>query len=611
MNTKIQDGGIICRSEESQKLQRMESDGEMETYNDYNSNLHEAVEQCEVQKDGDMFLIAARDSLEQGEAETLLQVLQAPENHTLLSFVGWDLATIVFQFLPDKRGNSGFEIHNQLLNLICQSCNPREICLSLNELFSDELTWQKLVILIRLLGLTCCKLEGKIAKILASILESLQTCLQNRNDLFEQEEILESTLEFVDVLLEKTKNTLDDVKFLKEKLASFLIALLEHHFIWLDFKMNPETQEPSEELNRNYKLAETVIGLLGGAENGCLKRLFDYGIRQGNEVHKRSKDDEDSINSFSLAGLGCLAFLTQVAGIGGEFIPVITTGKYSFDTNIVYINTLVCYNEVEVILKGLRLLLAILNMIEDNTLDHIYADNKELTQLLNNLTNLMIHSDDSEVRQLSVKGFRKILGIFQSRGKYRLLRTFYKGEIQCGFAELLNLILKDEIGKYLQCNSNDPWFLGSNLSLFLLDDIFKVPPRALQSEFGIVEESNRVLSALNLVRFLLIRDKENRTMIHDLYKKLEDTYLKELRSIVEHSKASISLSVKEKQDEIKGVRVPKKGLDETLNVTVMNGSQLEHGSPKEQLEALQSACLTLDMIESILARIREVRINYQ
>ena len=100
-------------------------------------------------------------------------------------------------------------------------------------------------------------------------------------------------------------------------------------------------------------------------------------------------------------------------------------------------------------------------------------------------------------------------------------------------------------------------------------------------------------------------------MIQDLYPKLEDTYLKELRRIVEHSKASISLSVKEKQDEIKGVRAPKKGRDETLNVTVMNRSQLKHGSPKEQLEALQSACLTLDMIESILARIGEVRINYQ
>ena len=593
----------------------MKSAEQIKAYNDSKSNLYEASEQFNIKKDGDMFLIAAQESLEQGQADVLLGVLQAPENRTLLAFVGWDLAKIVFHFLPDDCGNSlNFESHKNLLNLICDLCNPREICLSLSELLSDELPSQKLLVLLRLLRLTCYKLEGKFGRILIGILVSLQRCLKSRNDTVEQAEILETTVEFVDVVVQKTQNTLaeksDDVTLLKEGLLSFLIALLEHPFVLVDFKIKSEMQEPSEQVDRNCKFAETVIGFLGVLENGCLKRLVEYGVNCGNIIQKPLNVDEDDNNGLSIVGLACLAFLTQVAGIGEQFIPVVTTGKYSLDINMVYINTLICTNGVKVIAKGLSLLLAVLDMIEANTLDHSYIDNKESTQLLINLRNLMIHSDDSGVRQESVKGFRKILSIFQPRGKYRLLRTLHQGDIQSGFAELLNLILKEEIVNSLQYDNEDSWFLGSKLSSFLLDDIFKVPPKALQSEFGIIEESNRVLSALNLVRFLLIRDSENKTMIHKIFPQLEDTYLKELRRVVQLSKATITLLVKEKQDEIRrGSTDPKKAAKRTLNVTTVDGSQLEQKSHKEQLEAFQSACLTLDMIESILARIVEVQIN--
>ncbi|CAB3989064.1 glomulin isoform X1 [Paramuricea clavata] len=587
----------------------------METCNDSKFHLHEAVEQFNIENDGDIFLVAAKETLEHGQAEVLFEVLEATENRKLLNFVGWDLVKIVFQFLPDDCVNSlHFESYNKLLHLICNSCNPREVCLSLRELLSRELTWQKLVILLGLLRLTGSRLGGKIGKILTSILVSLQRCLQNRNDIVEQVEILETTLEFVDELIEKTQNTLanvsDDKTAFQEGLLSFLIALLEQPFVLLEFKINSETQEQDDIM----KFAKTIVRMLGVLENGCLKRLFDYGVHHRNRIQKQLKVDDDDIdddiddvnNCHSFVGLGCLAFLTHVAGLGKQFIPVITTGKYYLDTNMVYINTLLCHRETQVILKGLSLLLAVLNMVEANTVHHSYIDNMDLTELLTNLRHLMTYSEDSIIRQESVKGFRKILGIFTPRGKYRLLRSLHEGEIQSGFAELLYLILKEEIANSVENDSEDSWFLGSKLESFL-DEIFKVPPKSLQSEFGIIEESNRVLSALNLLRFLLLRDTKNKTTIHRIFPQLENTYLKKLRDVVTFSRSSITTLVQDKEDEIKGIVVSKKTSDETiLNVTTVDGSELEQGSPKEQIEVLQSACLTLDMIESILARIGEI-----
>lgn len=589
----------------------MESEHQLEACSDSISHFHEAVKSFNAENDGDLFLIASKEILEGRQEDVLFDVLVAPENRKLLDFVGWDLIKIVFQFLPEDCINSlNFETHNKLLTHICSSCNSREIILSLSELLSYELTWQKLVILLRLLRLTCVRLVGNISNIITSILESLQTCLQNENNIFEHGDVLGATLEFVSLLVEKSQGTPSDIPKdkLKERLLSFLIELLEHPFILLEFGMDFEMQneqEPLEQAKRNYKFAKNVIQMLSVLENGCLKQLFEYGIRQQSKIYKTVKVDTDS-KDLSYVGLGCLSFLTHVAMMGEQFIPSVTTGKYSLDTNMVYINALLCVNGVKAVSKGVTLLSAILNMIKANTLDHNYLDNKELTQLLHNLRKLMIHYNDSLIRQDCVKAFKKIVHIFTHRGKYRLLRSLYQGEIQPGFAELLNLILKEEIATSLQNASENPWFIGHNLASFLLDDIFKVPPKAMQSEFGVIEESNRILSTLNLIRFLLIRDCTNKTTIHTVFPQINGAYLKKLREVVKFSEARITILIKENEEEIRR-GVSKQQTDASiLSVRTIHGCELEHGTSKERLEVLQSSLLTLDMIESILARIGEI-----
>ena len=596
---------------------KMESEP-IKAYSHSKCQLQEAARQFKAQNDGDMFLIRAQESLEQGHAQILLQILKASENHKLLCFVGWDLVKMVFQFLPAVPVNSAdLESHKELLNVICKRCNPREVCLSLNELLIQGLSEPKLVILLGLLKLSCLRLEKKIGKILTNILLSLQRCFENRNNMVEETELLESMLEFVSVLVDKTKNTFtdspDDMKLLKEGLVSFLVALLEHPFSLLNFNVNPESEEGMLlQVQRNHKLAITIMEFLGVLENGCLKRLYDYGVHCGNNDQKTSNHDDDcEKNCLSLVGLGCLAYLTHVRGLGKQFIPVITTVKYDFDMSIVYINTLLCGEGAEVISKGVSLLLEVLNRVKVVMLDHNYIDTTELRLLLNNLQNLMIHCEKREIRQEAVEGFRKLFGVFTSRGKYRILRYLYQTNIHSGFAELLNLVLKEEIANSFEHGGEDEWFLGSNLASFLMNVIFKVPGKSFQSEYGIVEESDQVLSALNLLRFLLLRDEKNKTTIHTVFAEIENTYLKQLRDMVQLSRIRITSSVKEREDGMKRGAAKTASYEPILHVTTTDGRQIEQGSPKQQLEALRSACLTLDMIESIVVRIGEVNIDRQ
>lgn len=585
--------------------------------------LKVAAEQFSSNNDGDLFLVAAQQRLEEGQSLILLEFLKNPEHTNLLYFVGWDLIKVVFQFMPDQNVNSNE--CGDILSLICNTCSPREICMSLGELLSGCLTWQKLATLLRLLRKTCEQLVGKVAKIFSSILWSLSRCLRSRENIFDHlSEILEMTLEFLKPLVEKIQNwgsdqslASEEFKELRGELELFLVGLLEYPLVLLEFSVIPKDGESvgHDSCDRFRQFAETVLEFLGYIECNSFKSLFEYGIYQ--KKHEQANSwlidakscDQDEEKVLPYVGLGCLAFLVHVENIGTRFVPLVTTGRYSLETVIVYINTMLGGGEVKVIVKGIKLLLAVLNMIESETLDHcLLSEDGEVFQLISVLTKLMTHCEDAAVRRDSVRCFRGTLDRFERRGKYKLVRLLNQNCPHSGLAELFIQIMKEEIARSLQDPDDQEWFIGQNVAS-LLREVFCIPPRVLQSEHGIVEERSRILSTLNLYRFLLIRDSENKTKIQTMIQGIQRDYLKPLMDAVTLSKARMKTLITEKQDEIKG-KVPTEAKlaveEELFSVATPEGSQLKKSSLQDQLEVLESAILTIDMIDSVLVRIREI-----
>lgn len=571
----------------------------------------------------DLFLVAARQSFEEDNASTVLEILQDPEHRDLLHFVGWDLVKIVFQFLP----NENSEYMNILL-LICDICNPREICLGLGELFSLSITWPKFIILIGLFQLVCQRLKGKVAKIFSSILSSLTRCLTTSGNKFDHLlEILGKILEFLKPHVEKIRRGCsgtqlsespgcEDIEELKNVLKLFLIGLLEFPILSIDISASTQPDIPriDQDSNDNYvsfrEIAKTIVEYLGYMECNSFKHLFEYGVNLKKQMKispgsiDSDSSDEDS-SRLSYLGIGCLAFLVLAEGIGSSFLPVVITGKRSLETILVYIIPMLTTGQNKVVSKGLKLLLAILNMIESATLDHRLLEDGELLSGI--LTQLMTHCEDVDIRRDAVQGLRRIFDTLERRGRYGLLRSLHQGCVHSALAELLVLILKDEIAKSLQEDVDNQWFVGSNIADFLRE-VFRIPTKVLQLEDGIVEERNRVLSSLNLFRFLLIRDHGNKTGVHTMASEVEKSYLKPLTEAVSFSKMRLKVLMKEKRDEMMGERPVEESdvRDEIFSATTPDGRKLEKGSLQDQLQSLQFANLTVDMIDSVLARIREI-----
>ena len=596
------------------------------THSQQRNALEQAAEHFFLNSnDGDIFLVAAEESLECGHSRVLLEFLQDPEYRQLLDFVGWDLVKIVFRFTPNENVESDCR---NILAFICSSCNPREICLSVGDLLSYSLTWQQLVTLLSLLQETCLRLVGKVAKIFSSILSCLTRCLRNRENGFDHlPEILESTLEFLRPHVEKIgkwpssgqepgSGGSEDINDLKEEFELFFINLLEYPVVLFDsseisLELEPGCDQNCDKFSRFRKFADTIVEFLGCIECNSFKNLFEYGVfqRKQNARDCKSTDEEscDEERILSDVGIGCLAFLVFVENIGTRFVPVVMTGKYFLGTTLYYINQMVSHGQTKVISKGVRLLLTILGMTEPGTLDHNLLDDGEIFKMAGILTKLMTHCEEADIRQESVQALRMIMDRFENRGTYKLLRLLYQSCTHSGVAELLILILKEKIAESLHNCGKDEWFVGSCVRSFF-EEIFRIPTRVLQSEHGIVEERSRILSSLNLCRFLLLRDNEDKTGIHTMLSELQRTYLRPLMDAATLSKARLKRLIKEKHDEIGG-KLPRKASESEegiISVVTPDGCKLDQASLQDQLDSLEFASLTVDMIESVLVRLGEI-----
>jgi hypothetical protein len=118
-------------------------------------------------------------------------------------------------------------------------------------------------------------------------------------------------------------------------------------------------------------------------------------------------------------------------------------------------------------------------------------------------------------------------------------------------------------------------------------------------ETDLMDESSRITSALNLARFLLIRDRESdRTSIYKLLKSSD--YLYELQKALELSKAHYKLEI----NKLKQSRAD--DLGDKIDIQVGSEGFKSMPTRDEQVFALENAMKTFDLLESLRIRANEL-----
>uniref|UniRef100_A0A1A7YPD9 Glomulin, FKBP associated protein a n=1 Tax=Iconisemion striatum TaxID=60296 RepID=A0A1A7YPD9_9TELE len=297
----------------------------------------------------------------------------------------------------------------------------------------------------------------------------------------------------------------------------------------------------------------------------------------------------------SLASLAHLVFVHHLAA---DTFPSVFSPVFCLRGNLEHVSLLLSRTEDLRLQKGLELYEKSLVRVENNSLPADLLEIKTFLTVPQDLIKVMTICPTDVLRTKGLKVFQLSIDKFDTEAKYRFFQYLLRISNHSGVEGYIIQNIKNQIDSALQPDKKNIWFQGTHL-MPLLRKVFSLPDGP---ETNLLQYMDRVMESLNLLRYLVIRDKvtENQTGVWTELYKIEDTFMKPLRVGLNMSRAHYE---RELQDTKEGKKKAKDG--SVLSVSV-GGEKLPQMTPDSQIQALHSALYTFDMIESVLVRIEEL-----
>ncbi|XP_067651422.1 glomulin-like isoform X1 [Haliotis asinina] len=570
--------------------------------------------------------------------------------------VFWELTSVLTQYITkdilDKNPNF-FEACERCLSYLVRNGNPKEMILALLEqadCFNDDVKYSTLL---RLSQATLMKLPSKRFHSLDIALETLsahikslphpqftdledeeQQLLDSDTDVHRIEGVLSAYLNFLEPFVEevslfKACRTGNNPQVLT--LKKHLYFLLEHPLAYLDLEYNRKEQKAK---TTSRCLAERTLDLLVHVERNFHKYLqlaryesdrrhvddvedtedTDAMVRENEENERRldgqmpsAVETDDKVENWKYVksvpklAQACLSYLMYVEHLGLDRLPSIYSHGYLLEFNLPFISLCLKRQEFLIIYKGLLLLNSFLDVLQLGSLSADILDNNAYMNMISDMLAVMIHCPAKKLRQMCVQLLPVFIKCFITEGRYKLLHMIIASCEHSGVQGFVTQILKEQIRDNLLCEVPERFFIGNYLDK-ILKLLMKLPDGPATD---LLENSDRIISVLNLLRFLIIRDKPNQniTGIWTYFPKYEIEFLDAIRKGLDMSTAHYKLELTNLQ-EAKGDQWP---LPEDLDFSVCVGGQSLSSMPKAQrMNVLQSALVTFDMTESLLVRLLEL-----
>ncbi|XP_006831116.1 PREDICTED: glomulin [Chrysochloris asiatica] len=342
--------------------------------------------------------------------------------------------------------------------------------------------------------------------------------------------------------------------------------------------------------------ASTIIGFLLAVGDPLSKMIFNYGKKKRIWKHLEFEEEEDKQLADAMASL---AYLVFVQGVSIDQLPMVLSPLYLLKFNMGHVEVFLQRTEESVFFKGLDLLEYSLLRIEDNHLLHQYLEIKCFLTVPQGLVKIMTLCPIEILRKRGLTLLQLYINKLDSQGKYTLFRCLLNTSNHSGVEAFIIQNIKNQIDVSLKRSHNNKWFTGPQL-MPLLDLVLSLPEGA---ETDLLQNSDRIMASLNLLRYLIIKDNENdnQTGLWTELRRIENNFLKPLHIGLNMSKAHYEAEIKNNQENSHEVRKSK----DICSITVC-GEEIPNMPPEMQLKVLHSALFTFDLIESVLARVEEL-----
>uniref|UniRef100_A0A663DRV2 Glomulin, FKBP associated protein n=1 Tax=Aquila chrysaetos chrysaetos TaxID=223781 RepID=A0A663DRV2_AQUCH len=549
--------------------------------------LQAIIQRCQILEEADfkgedfsLFQVAGQKCLEDGYAAQLLEVIQNEKNKVIIKNMGWNLISpLVRCIFMYKQEDDKREHCLKILDQLAQLCNPKELFLGLLEQIeqaSGEQACQTVMLLLRPLQTVLLKLQNKKAYSLGLSLAMIMNQLTPLPVPYTKQQIQEDKLglcQCCNAVVDFTKPFVNEViknmeksseyndMELKEELLKFCMKCLKYPLLTAQLE---QLEGIEEHPFRHF--ATEIIDILWD-----IKELIPLVFLHHKSISSHWKNQEfaDIERKNSADSLACLSYLMFVQHFGIDCFPMVFSPSYLLQCNMTHIEVLLKRTEESMLSKGL------------------------------DLVKVMTLCPIEHLRKKSLHILQLFIDKFDTEGKYALFRCLLKTSNHAGVEGYIIKNIKDQIHLSLTRTCDNIWFTGHHL-ISLLDLVLLLPEGA---ETDLLQNSDRIMASLNLLRYLVIKDCEsdNQTGVWTTLAKIEQNFLKPLHVGLNMSKAHYEAEIKNKKEN----RREAHSSNTVCSVTV-SGEKMPAMTTEMQLQVLHSALFTFDLIESVLARVEEL-----
>ena len=612
---------------------------------DLAQRLLEAADECKDGGDGSgLFLVACKECFDNGQQSEVLSLLSDEKRRDLVRCVGWDLIGIVSDQLNDESNDSERDIVLcNLMTLIGRLSNARELCLCVSERLTQTLHAKCIANLVAILECALVRLQDVWPKMLKSarpvIIQQLESFYSSaESDRYESDEedksendkarkgrdageieydklllVLQSVEQLSCRLVTEAFESHSDEK-LEEKrreLGVLLVHLLGIPVVHCQLKVERDNSHHST-ASLIGKFAVNVMALLFAIRFRAIK-IMEFSTQKRTIYHrKRNVDDDigeyyiDKKNDFELPPLacGCFSYLLLVEGIEFDSFPSVYHSVYLLRINLPLIIQLLIQSTKHAVKKGILLLMCLVERVNDHELSRELLSETKFLQVAERLIDVMIYNSSRELRKHALSVLPRYFAIFIVDARYKLLLALLAATDHSGVASLLIHEAKEDVIRFIDCvmKFDEPHVSITDIQR-LFDFVFSL--KAGKST-DLLQELDRVMAALNLLRFVLLKDKRrtNVTGVWSHIEKIEQSFLTPMRELLAMTKTDWQHEIEKSKHHPK--KQEERENQPQINIRLCGGKELPYISRKQQTHVAHSALVSLDMLESVLARVCDI-----
>lgn len=595
--------------------------------------------------------------LENNELEECKELIYSTDNSKHLHEFSWDLASLFCNHLNKSIDNE--PLVATLVDLSKHLCanygSAKELFLIYLEnseyfLKEDDSNYFHLidlltVILDRLsIKFVLYSLELAINELLKYIKKTLskirnENCELNDVDIERANKLINKLIDLVELFVYKEienerVNEQANTK-LKEYLTNIMINLYNEPYLYVDFSseldnnnVNVDLKSTSSSiklLNRIYKLVNLFNKDLFKLFVGLEEKLANKNEKENEPIDDDGKEEEEeeedtksnkvNVNKFALSSFIYFSLFIQTNNLIGSselrfnHLPMVYTHFYMLLKLVPSVIRFLSMTSSEVCLaKGLFVCDFYMTKIDSNSLESGILEINSLIELVEVLFKTIIYSNFETIRKQTIKTARLFFNCLNRQGRFEFLKYFlnnyHSDETMNNYlSSYLVYLFKEEVNDCFSKNDSFYFCKSESDSNKNFNQLFSLIVNLRDHEkTDLIQESSKIIACLNMIRFILLRDKLNQTNIYKLVK--ANNYLACLERSIQLAKAhyeleqhNIKLGVNKSQSQQPS---PK------LNVATLANEQLNEPTDKDKLSAVGSALQTLDLIECLRVRINEI-----